>query len=338
MSETITVYLTVTATPAAPRLELVIPKDVSASELRKSVADKTKIPLAKLRLITRGKLIGDKSSVEEFKLQDGHVLHCMGKPEGASAAVPEASAPSPGTIAGSSVTIQPQTTASTPAAVSSSNPLQTAFATMKSSNPPQTYITAVTTLEKVLSNITSNPMEEKYRKVKKMNAAFQKRLGGVAGGDDAMKAAGFVTEMDNAEEVYIMHASAEQWPQLMAAKATVEAAVREAKAAASAPPPNAAAAGMLNFGAMPGMGTGMNPGMMGPDMQSAAAQMMQNPVRLFAFFLFPITWLTVLTSLLFLNSTLKSKGYASEHVAGNCQFFAGADLNFEMLNRRLTRF
>lgn len=55
-------------------------------------------------------------------------------------------------------------------------------------------------------------MEEKYRKVKKNNAAFQRRLGGLSGGDAAMKAAGFVVEndaTDSGEEVYMMHASAE---------------------------------------------------------------------------------------------------------------------------------
>jgi hypothetical protein len=75
---------------------------------------------------------------------------------------------------------------------------------------------------------------------------------------------------------------AEKWPQLMAAKATVEAAVREANAVTSQPsaPPVMPGAGMPNFGAMPGMGAaGMDPGMMGADMQAAAARMMQDPVR-----------------------------------------------------------
>lgn len=146
-------------------------------------------------------------------------------------------------------------------------------------------MTAVTTLEKILSNIIGNPMEDKYRRVKKMNAAFQKRLGGLVGGDDAMKAAGFTTKVDGGEEVYIMHASAEGWPFLLATKATVDGAVRDAKAAAnmsSAPPPlmmpgmgagAVGGGGMPNFGNLPGMGAGMG----GPEMQAAAARMMQDP-------------------------------------------------------------
>jgi Ubiquitin family/PUB domain len=172
MTETMTVNLTVTATPAAPRISLSIPKDVSSSELRRLVSEKTTIPLDKLRLITRGKLISNNdanNAIEEYKLEEGTVLHCMGKPEGGATAPAAAAgaAPVPSTTAGSSVTVQPQAAASTAAAASSSNPLQAAFAALKAENPPQTYATAVTTLEKILSNIINKPMEEKYRKVRR---------------------------------------------------------------------------------------------------------------------------------------------------------------------------
>jgi hypothetical protein len=146
----------------------------------------------------------------------------------------------------------------------------------------------VTTLEKVLSNIISNPMEDKYRKVKKQNAAFQRRLGGLAAGDAAMKAAGFVSQTADGEEVYMMEASAEAWPSLLRTKATVDAAAREAKAAANqstAPPQPAGMGGMPGMpagnGAMPGMGGGMPQGMPagmgGQDMQNAVANLMADP-------------------------------------------------------------
>lgn len=268
-----------------------IPRDISPSNLRKQASEATKIPIGSLRLIFRGKIIGESGTtkaVEEFKLNADCVIHCMGKPQVSAAPAAEAAAASPAAAAaGSSVTIQPPSNAA--AAPASANTLQTAFTTLRSSNPPQTYMTAVTTLDKILSNIISNPMEEKYRRVKKQNAAFQKRLGGLMGGDDALKAAGFVVEVDGAEEVYIMHASAEKWPALVVTKTAVEGAVREAQAAAnqsSAPPmmmpgAGAGAAGMPNFGGLPGMGDGGmgGPGgMMGnPQMQQAAAQMMRDP-------------------------------------------------------------
>ena len=210
MAETVTVNLTITAAPAAPRIPLQIPKDVSGSSLRQLVSDATKIPLPKLRLIFRGRLIADddKNAVEEYKLEDESVLHCMGKPEGADAwttasSTTGASTAAAAAAAGSSVTINPPSRNVDTVAATASDPLRTAFNTLRASNPPQTYMTAVTTLEKILSNIITNPLEEKYRRVKKQNAAFQKRLGGLTGGDDAMKAAGFVTQLDSGEEVYM---------------------------------------------------------------------------------------------------------------------------------------
>jgi len=76
-----------------------------------------------------------------------------------------------------------------------------------------------------------------------------------------------------------VHASAEKWPELVAAKSTTESAVREAKAAAnenSAPPSMSAAS------AMPAFGTSGGGGMMGPDMQGAAERMMSDPSALHA--------------------------------------------------------
>jgi hypothetical protein len=131
-------------------------------------------------------------------------------------------------------------------------------------------------------------MEEKYRSVKKQNAAFQRRLGGLPGGDAAMLAAGFVVEGQGADESYVLHASAEAWPKLVATKARVVAAVREAKSSTvgSVPPPaggfgnmTGMGAGMPGMGAggMPGMGAGGMPGMGSPEMQNAMANMMSDP-------------------------------------------------------------
>ena len=328
--EELSIGLTVTATPSAPRISLTIPKDITSSDLRKRASDATKIPINSLRLIFRGKIIKDENTpaVDEFKLSPDCVIHCMGKPqEQANAAAAAAASPAASTapvVAGSSVSIQSPTTTSASAATANAAPpaanntIQAALATLKSSNPPQTYVTAVTTLEKILSNIMNHPMEEKYRRVKKQNAAFQKRLGGLTGGDGAMKAAGFDTEMnDDGEEMYIMHASAEKWPALVATKSAVDIAVRDAQAAAAAATSTGAptpmipqgggmgvagaagvggAGGVPNFGNFPGMGAGMG----GPEMQAAAARMMQDPnalqamlqvsTILFSFSVFVLCW------------------------------------------------
>jgi len=126
-------------------------------------------------------------------------------------------------------------------------------------------------------------MEEKYRKVKKENPAFQRRLGGLTGGDETMKAAGFGTQLDGEEEVYMYHAAADTWNRLTSAKSTIEAAVRDATAGAvsagSIPSP-AAAGGAAPFppgGGLGAPGFGMNPP---PGMQSAMAGLMADPTAL----------------------------------------------------------
>jgi PUB domain/Ubiquitin family len=305
----ITLHLTVTAEQGAPRVPLQIqPTTTTATQLRHAVSTATKIPLASLKLIFRGRLIADNDvqmAVEEFKLEDGSVLHCMGKPvvtnnndeaavstaAGASTSsviAPSAAAAAAPTVPVASAAVNLLPTQPQAAAVGNStlSNLQAALQTLRSYNPPKVYQTAVQTLDKILVNITTHPLEEKYRTVKKQNAAFTKRLGGLQGGDDAMRAAGFVVELDAGEQVYRMRPSPEAWPRLMATKAMLEAAVRDAQTslhpatAAAAAPVVAVGGGGLG---MPGFPGGMGGGMaMMPDamQQQAAANLMANPAAL----------------------------------------------------------
>ena len=298
--EKLAVYCAVTAQNGA-RTPLSIDKDLTPTQLRKEVSDATKIPLDTLRLIFRGRMIQDndeKKVVDEYKLDKECVLHCMGAPavSGASdsAPPPTAAAVPMSTTAGSSVSVPTASVATAPSLASTAattDPLKTALDMIRSNNPPATYMTAVQTLEKALTNIMTHPLEEKYRKVKQQNPAFRKRLGGLVGGDAAMLAAGFITEMSNGEQVYMMHASPQAWPKLVEAKTTIETAIQQARAAAAAP------VVMPNMGGMPGMGGmgapgGGMPGMggmgmpgggaagMNPQMQNAMADMMSNPEAL----------------------------------------------------------
>ena len=292
--ENLTVSLTLTAVQSSPRVPLVIDKKATPSELRLKAAEATKIPLSSLKLIFRGRLIADDETndvVSEYKLEDDCVLHCMGKPvesqETASAAA--TATPATSTVpAGSSVSFRPQPAAA-PAALSAAgggqDPLQAALNTLRSSNSASVYLTAVTTLDKVLSNCIDHPLEEKYRRVKKQNAAFQRRLGGLHGGDAAMMAAGFVLEGQGSDESYILKPSPEAWPKLLDTKNKVSAAMAEAQSAAGSavpPPPAAAAAAGFGGASMPpmsGLGAGM-PGMgagVPPNMQNAMQNLMSDP-------------------------------------------------------------
>jgi hypothetical protein len=138
-------------------------------------------------------------------------------------------------------------------------------------------------LDKILSNCVDKPLEEKYRTVKKQNAAFQRRLGGLQGGHNAMLACGFVVQGQGDEESYVLVASPEAWPKLLATKAQVAAAVTEAKSAAgttSAPPAAGGGFGGARLppvGMGPGMPVGMGAGGVPPNMQNAMSNLMADP-------------------------------------------------------------
>lgn len=123
-------------------------------------------------------------------------------------------------------------------------------------------------------------MEEKYRTVKKANPAFHRRLGGVAGGNDLLLAAGFVIETGEAgAEVYVLRPSADAWPRLVAAGEEIKRALGEANRSVDTPnfmpPSGAPSAGFPNLlpGGMPSGGMGS----MGPGMESAMQSMLSNP-------------------------------------------------------------
>ena len=225
-------------------------------------------------------MITDKSDnnvVEEFKLEDECVVHVMGKAVASTPAAPPA-VPAAAAVAGASVTI-PTNTASSSS--SSAPPLQQALTALKL-NPPPTYKTALSTASKLLNNIISNPMEEKYRSIKKSNAAFNKRLGGVQGGEALLLAAGFELE----DGVFVLKPSEEAWPKLVEAGTVIGNALKEAEASSNVSAPAAGTGfgaagsgvppmGAPNMGSMPGLG-----GIGGPGMQAAMQNMLSNPEAL----------------------------------------------------------
>eukprot|EP00980_Cylindrotheca_fusiformis_P019851 scaffold6966_cov112-Cylindrotheca_fusiformis.AAC.29 len=289
------------------------PTTTTPSQLRTQVATATKIPLSQLRLIFRGRMIKDDDDhnnvnvVKEYKLEDECVLHCMGKPtnDATSAAATTTAPPAPSvanapTISATTTTTTPSATATaatttTPAA---GDPLMAALELLRThASSPDVYTTALTTLDKILSNIISHPMEEKYRKVKVHNAAFGKRLGNLVGGKQAMLAVGFIEDHDdNANAtipIYKMQASPEAWPALQHAKATLEQALTRAKqatATSSNTPspmmfPNPTTTGTTGFPGMPGSGIPNNNPMAAAAMAQnilsnpeALQNMMQNPM------------------------------------------------------------
>lgn len=258
--EVVTIQLTVTASQGAPRVPLTIDVSITPTALRQQAAAATNIPIGLLKIIFRGRLIADnvtQSAVTEYKLEEGSVLHCMGKPTATTTStttndattVSSSTTTTASSASGASIVLPtvsvvhpPNATAGLLASASDTaaetDPLQAALNLMRTSNPPSVYQTAVTTLDKILSNVIEDPMEEKYRSLKVQNPAFQRRLGGVPGGDAAIQACGFtirrgtVEEEEEEDDRYVMAACAEKWPALLTAQAAVAQAVTWANAAA----------------------------------------------------------------------------------------------------------
>ncbi|KAG7364060.1 PUB domain containing protein [Nitzschia inconspicua] len=301
------VFCTITA-KNGERVPIEVSDDVTPTMLRQQVSTATKIPLVQLRLIFRGRMIKDddtKLAVEEYKLEPDCVLHCMGKPEETTTTTttsinvpttPVNSFATASTMVSSAASVPPTpppTVATTAGTVSTGPPPTTvvsaAIVRLRQNNPPSIYETALTTLDKILKNIVTHPMEEKYRKVKRQNPAFSKRLGGLVGGHDCMLAVGFTVETDaDGAEIYQLHASAEQWPKLVQAKTEISNAAEQAKqqqqqlhTTFSATGPGTNSSSPFGASAAPGgLPPGMIPPPMDPAMRNAMSQMFANPQAL----------------------------------------------------------
>jgi len=271
-STTMTVRFALTSAPSAPRVSSTVSKTIKACDLRVVASAATHIPLASLKLIFRGRIIqnDDKIVVTDYNVDEDSVIHCLGKPD-ATAGAGATSA----TASASTVTAPAATTTATPTtAPSTTATVESAMATLKSSNPASVYSTALSTLVKVASNIISHPTEEKYRKVKRSNAAFARRLGAIPGGPDAMTALGFTNQTIETEAYFVLEASADAWTRLTTAQNKIQSELdRETRG--SVMPPAFSMPGMPAAGGMPGMGGGMPN--MPPGMEQQMAQMMADP-------------------------------------------------------------
>ena len=286
----ITLHLSLTSSPSTPRVSISVPQDPPATgaDLRQLASTATKIPLQTMKLIYRGRVIANKEEgdvVKEFKLEEDSVIHVMGKPAATTTAATASSSSSSVSAAtssnnGASVNLQTNASSAATAPSTDASPVSAALTTLRTSNSNDVYRTALSTADKLLNNIISHPMEEKYRTIKKSNPAFNKRLGGVSGGEALLLASGFTIETVDGNEVYVLRPSAQAWPKLVAAGDEVKRTVAEnsnqsnfAHPTSSAAPPMAAGGDM--FPGMPGGGMGM--GMGGGGMDAAMQQMMNDP-------------------------------------------------------------
>ena len=81
--------------------------------------------------------------------------------------------------------------------------------------------TSVELLLKVVSNIVSNPMEEKYRRMRSSNATFRAKLGNVNGGNQCMQALGF--DLNGETGDFTLLPTAEKWNNIVACQVKLQA-------------------------------------------------------------------------------------------------------------------
>ncbi|CAN0488832.1 unnamed protein product, partial [Ectocarpus sp. 12 AP-2014] len=105
----------------------------------------------------------------------------------------------------------------------SSSPVGQAVATV-SRQPSGVARECLTTLTKVIDNIKAHPTEEKYRKIKRANAGFSRKVGAVPGGEACMRALGFV-EHGNAQESWLLAPSEAAWNVLTAGRVDIQRAL-----------------------------------------------------------------------------------------------------------------
>lgn len=263
--DTITISLSLTNPPR--RIPLELPSPAPSATLHKIASDATTIPLTSIRLIFRGKIIPsleEGNVVESFKLEDGCVVHCMGKPAAPAA---NTSVPASSSVNSTGSVVTPPSTAaasSASASIATSNtlnglnekhPLTSALEGMKSHHSSSEYTTALNTISKILSNIISNPTEEKYRKVKRSNAAFTKRLGRLTKSHEAMTTIGFVsTKSPEGNDEYSIVPNAAAWNKLTSCKKIIDDLMQKNNQQNANNATNPNVAGMRNdmgFGATP---------------------------------------------------------------------------------------
>lgn len=228
----IKVYFVLTQSPSTPRASATMPKNGSISTLKEKASEATKIPLAKMKLIFRGRIVtGDAELlISKFNIENDTVVHCLGKPDVTAAAASNQTETKETTSATASTVTAPTSTSSSTTATKESSPktMEACLQKVKSQNSSEIYITALQTLSKMASNIIQKPLEEKYRKVKLSNAAFGRRIGNVPGGMDCIYAYGFTASTENADQL-VLNASAEAWTNLNEAKKKVDSEWNKAK-------------------------------------------------------------------------------------------------------------
>ncbi len=240
----------------------------SVRDLMEAIEDATGYAVADQRVIFKGSILKDMDKkLSEHGVSPEVVVHLVPK----SGATPMAVG---GVGAGSSAAAAPAP-APAPAPGPAKSPLEACFERMARA-PEAERLTALRTLQKVVQNVVDAPLEPKYRKIKRGNAALAKRLDPVDGAFDCLTALGFSGAVEDGEQLLVLDATEEAWAKMLTGNARLKAGIAALEAPAPAPAPvqQPPMPMPMPFGAPFGLGQGGPPPLGGADM----ASLMSNPM------------------------------------------------------------
>jgi hypothetical protein len=238
----------------------------SVRDLMEAIEDATGYAVADQRIIFKGSFLKDMDKkLSEHGVSPEVVVHLVPKP----GAKPMASA---GAEPRASAAAAP---APAPALVAAKSPLEACFERMARA-PEAERLTALRTLQKIVENVVDAPLEPKYRKIKRGNAALAKRLDPVDGAFDCLTALGFSGAVEDGEQLLVLDATEEAWAKMLTGNARLKAGIAalEAPAPVQQPPTPMPMPMPMPFGAPFGLGQGGPPPLGGADM----ASLMSNPM------------------------------------------------------------
>lgn len=306
--EGISVTVQVTAGEMAnQKLVLRVKETATVADLKDVLTTKTGYTRVQQRVIFRGQVLSDDTKpISSYGVTDGQSVHLVPKPGAtSSAAAPAAvSVPTPAPpvaaatggmptnpfaalLGGGGIPgLNPNGNASAAAAAAAAQRWP-ALVQLRA-QPNATQVGVCSTLIVVVTKIEENPNETKFRRLRKNNAAFARRIFNVPGALQLVLAMGFKEEQTTTEEgdtdiFYVLEPSAAAWEILMDGKQMLV----EEKARLTAPTPSPVAApafggmpGMGGMPPMPGMGGGGGGGMAGGMDMSMITGMLNNPAMM----------------------------------------------------------
>ena len=182
-------------------VDLKMTVETTVGQLKAQIASSTlQVPPEAQRLVYQGRMLNDDTkTLAENRVKEGSCILLCITPGGASSSLSTstssstssstsnsalaAAPPAPPLPTGATAAARAAPQALPPPSTSAALPahiviLRAAIVGVRTSNPPEVGGTALKTLATMLGNVVANPMEEKYRQLKKNNAAFVRRVGG----------------------------------------------------------------------------------------------------------------------------------------------------------------